>query len=65
MNKIYLKIQPETVEKIKEITGIDYDFIDNLCPAENIENIIKDLILKIDILNEKDEDKPALLNITF
>lgn len=53
---MYLELKQDLIDKIEEITCTDYERKGNYIPAENIENIIKDLLYEIDRLNEKIED---------
>lgn len=50
---MYLKLDDEVIKKIEKITINDYEISGNLVPAENIEIIIKDLIIEIDSLQER------------
>lgn len=53
---MYLEIEEELKTKIKNITGIDYDFKGNFLPSESITSIFEDLISEIDKLEEKYSD---------
>ena len=50
---MYYKIEEELYNRIKEITGSDYNKYGDFINAEAIHNILKDLICEIDILKEK------------
>ena len=50
---MYYKIDEELYNKIKEITGMDYEKYGDFINAEEITNILKDLICEIDSLKEK------------
>lgn len=53
---MYLELKQDLIDKIEEITFTDYERKGDYIPAENIENMIKDLLCEIDRLNEKIED---------
>lgn len=53
---MYLDLKQDLIDKIEEITCTDYERKEDYIPAENIENMIKDLLYEIDRLNEKIED---------
>lgn len=53
---MYLELKQDLIDKIEEITCTDYERKGDYIPAENIENMIKDLLCEIDRLNEKIED---------
>ena len=53
---MYLELKQDLIDKIEEITCTDYKIKGDYIPAENIENMIKDLLCEIDRLNEKIED---------
>ena len=53
---MYLKIDEETLQKIQDITGTDYEALGELLPSDSINDIIEDLMLEIDRLNEELED---------
>lgn len=53
---MYLELKQDLIDKIEEITCTDYERKGDYIPAENIENMIKDLLYEIDRLNEKIED---------
>ena len=50
---MYYKIEEELYNRIKEITGTDYNKYGDFIDAEAITDIIKDLICEIDSLKEK------------
>lgn len=50
---MYYKIDEELYNKIKEITGSDYEKYGDFVDAEEITNILKDLICEIDTLKER------------
>lgn len=53
---MYLELKQDLIDKIEEITCTDYERKGDYIPAENIENMIKDLLCEIDRLSEKIED---------
>ena len=53
---MYLELKQDLIDKIEEITCTDYERKGDYITAENIENMIKDLLYEIDRLNEKIED---------
>lgn len=53
---MYLELDKKIIDKIEEITCTDYERKGYYIPAENIENMIKDLLYEIDRLNEKIKD---------
>ena len=50
---MYYKIEEELYNKIKEITGSDYNKYGDFIDAEAITNILKDLICEIECLKER------------
>ena len=50
---MYYKIEEELYNRIKEITGMDYDKEGNYISIDSLEDIIKDLICEIDTLKER------------
>ena len=53
---MYLELKQDLIDEIEEITCTDYERKGDYIPAENIENMIKDLLYEIDRLSEKIED---------
>lgn len=53
---MHLKIDGELKTKIEKITGTDYDFKGDFLPSENIEPMLRDLLVEIDRLEEKYND---------
>ena len=49
---MYYKIDEELYNKIKEITGLDYEKYGDFIDVEEITNILKDLICEIECLKE-------------
>ena len=53
---MYLKIDEAALKKIEDITMYDFEAEGSFLPADNVIEIIEDLLLEIDRLQEKYED---------
>ena len=53
---MYIKLNEDLYNKIKNITFTDYEAIGDFIPSESIESMLEDLLLEIDRLQEKYED---------
>lgn len=55
---MFLRLEKEKIKKIEKITLTDYEIqFDEFVSGENAKNIIDDLLLEIDRLTERKEDK--------
>lgn len=65
---MYIKLNTnefEKVQKASEITGTDYKLLGNLMPVENMISVIENLLLEIDLLQEKYEDLEGNLEVNY
>lgn len=53
---MYLELEQETIKKINELLLTDLGEKGNFIPAENIKQLIEELIMVIDELEEKNKD---------
>ncbi len=53
---MYIKLNEDLYNKIKDITFTDYEAIGDFIPSESIEPMLEDLLLEIDQLQEKYDD---------
>jgi len=53
---MYIKLNEDLYNKIKNITFTDYEALGDFIPSESIEPMLEDLLLEIDRLQEKYED---------
>ena len=53
---MYLELEQETIKKINELLLTDLGGKGNFIPAENIKQLIEELLMAIDGLEEKNKD---------
>lgn len=53
---MYLELEQETIKKINELSLTDFGGKGNFIPAENIKQLIEELLMTIDELEEKSKD---------
>ena len=54
---MYIKLDEELYERIKELTCTDYDAESSFIPSESIEPMLRDLLIEIDRLEEEKKDR--------
>lgn len=59
---MYYKIEEELYNRIKEITGSDYNKYGDFINAEAIHNILKDLICETERLEEQNQKHKELID---
>ena len=53
---MYLKLEKETIKRINELLLTDLEEKGEFVPAENIKQLVEELVMVIDELEEKNKD---------
>lgn len=62
---MYIKLNEDLYNKIKNITFTDYEATGDFIPSESIEPMLEDLLLEIDRLQEKYNDLEQNINDNY